>query len=187
MNNAAIIGGVCGDRTHDQRIKRPNRATGRAAGTAPFVSKTIFTKTAEKGPVPSFELEGHAAALAAAITGFIWPADRCLYCGSRSPHFQQDHFPIPAALGGVETVRACLHCHTMKDRVSAAIAEDAVTAMDPDAETTMFAAAEIAFIWGCASLLPWATWALLDNLRDYQPPVRILIARRLRAQIGGMP
>lgn len=40
----------------------------------------------------------------------------CFYCGMPASRCEQDHFPIPAEVGGTETVPACINCHDLKDR-----------------------------------------------------------------------
>lgn len=45
--------------------------------------------------------------------------DDCFYCGAftigSKNTAEGDHFPVPARLGGILTVRACVTCHSMKD------------------------------------------------------------------------
>lgn len=42
----------------------------------------------------------------------------CHYCDAPLPRrHEHDHFPIPKAAGGEDTVPACMNCHEMKDRV----------------------------------------------------------------------
>lgn len=120
-----------------------------------------------------------------AVTGFLFPADRCLYCDSTGPS-QWDHFPIPQAIGGIETVRACLHCHNMKDRVSDAIAQDWLACQLDEANRVVLSAAEVAFIEGEASLLPRQARHLVDDIRDHPAALRVMIGRRLREQLVAM-
>ena len=42
----------------------------------------------------------------------------CFYCNSAATDHQLDHFPVPRSRGGTTLVRACNHCHNLKDRVS---------------------------------------------------------------------
>lgn len=120
-----------------------------------------------------------------AITGFIFPVDACLYCGSTGPS-QQDHFPIPAELDGKETVRACLQCHNMKDRLSDAFAMDWMRSDEEICQQAEVTVEEAAFLFGRASLLPPAVQALIDDIRDFPPPIRVMIGRRIRAQLLGI-
>lgn len=43
---------------------------------------------------------------------------KCFYCGAlvSRDESEDDHFPIPASIGGVATVVSCKTCHGMKDR-----------------------------------------------------------------------
>ncbi|MEU8270814.1 hypothetical protein AB0B89_27110 [Sphaerisporangium sp. NPDC049002] len=42
----------------------------------------------------------------------------CHYCDAPLVRrHEHDHFPIPKAAGGTETVPACMNCHEMKDRM----------------------------------------------------------------------
>lgn len=44
--------------------------------------------------------------------------EQCFYCDALVSFSSSrgDHFPIPAAAGGTDTVPCCLTCHDMKDR-----------------------------------------------------------------------
>lgn len=53
----------------------------------------------------------------AAVPDRACSCDVCFYCGMPvSVRHEHDHFPVPRALGGTETVTACLNCHDLKDR-----------------------------------------------------------------------
>jgi hypothetical protein len=120
-----------------------------------------------------------------AISGFSFPEDCCLYCSSTGP-FQLDHFPIPAEFGGTETVRACLHCHNMKDRVSESIANDYMWSCSDEVLNTVLTPPEIAFLTGTASLLPRPAMHMIGDFPDFPQAIRIMIGRRLREQIANM-
>lgn len=119
------------------------------------------------------------------LSGFLFPADRCLYCGSKGP-YEMDHFPVPAELGGTEAIRACRHCHNMKDRVSEQTLLDYVLTQTDEGDQTTLSPVESAFAAGLASLLPRAAYYLIDDVRDFPPPVRVLLARRIREQLLSM-
>lgn len=106
--------------------------------------------------------------------------ERCYYCDSLDAHFQRDHFPIPASLGGTHTVRACLHCHNMKDRVSASMAFDwAIGHQEP-----VLSSHEVAFLMCRASLLPGAFHYLVGDLPMMDPgPWRVWVARCAAMQL----
>jgi excisionase family DNA binding protein len=56
------------------------------------------------------------------------PCETCFYCDCYlAPRHEHDHFPVPVAHGGTETVPACMNCHELKDR----------TLPDPAAEPTI--------------------------------------------------
>jgi hypothetical protein len=124
-----------------------------------------------------------------AAGGFKWPNDACLYCGSITDHTEQDHFPIPACFGGKETVRACVACHDLKDRLSFKIVWRRLECEMGDNNSALHKlflnASERAFVCGLVSLLEWELRCLVDDLRDYPPILRVVIARRIRAQAGG--
>lgn len=120
---------------------------------------------------------------ASVISGFKFPRDRCLYCDSCGP-CQMDHFPIPRSLGGTDTVRACLHCHNLKDRLSDALLRDQIVTQLPDGISIAFTEAELAFSLGRASLLPLAMRCMIDDIRDFPPLIRIFIARLIREQLA---
>ena len=42
----------------------------------------------------------------------------CYYCNAliSAYHVEEDHFPIPEKMGGIDTVPCCISCHDMKDR-----------------------------------------------------------------------
>lgn len=121
----------------------------------------------------------------AAITGFAFPVDRCLYCGSTGA-YEMDHFPIPAELGGTETVRACIHCHNMKDRVSHAVAQSWLMSQAKELDHVVVTVPEALFIVGRGSLMPRPAMHLIDDIREFPPAARVMIARRLIDQIRDM-
>lgn len=44
---------------------------------------------------------------------------QCFYCDAQlSVRHEHDHYPLPARVGGKETVPACINCHDLKDRVA---------------------------------------------------------------------
>lgn len=46
---------------------------------------------------------------------------KCFYCGYPTGHGKGspgDHFPVPEACGGTDTVQACWACHNLKDNLS---------------------------------------------------------------------
>jgi hypothetical protein len=60
---------------------------------------------------PSLECQSTMSATELSMTA-------CFYCGGNAVRrAEMDHFPVPKALGGTETVRACQACHDLKDRL----------------------------------------------------------------------
>jgi hypothetical protein len=141
---------------------------------------------AELKPLLDFLARATATAqFVRAVEGHPHPTDCCIYCGSNG-RFQLDHFPVPHALGGRQTVRACLHCHNMKDRVSEAIAMDWFGSNIDACDDVILCEAEVAFLFGRASILPRQAAYLVDDLSCYPASMRVVIARRLRDQIFQM-
>ena len=134
----------------------------------------ICAVTGQRHSFPFFNFERAISRL-----GEMLPAQtsECFYCDTTLGRFQADHFPIPARHEGRAVVRACLHCHNMKDRLSWAIFDDYLETQTPinDAEVSTY---ELAWLRGRSSDDFYSMWSLVDDIRDFSVPVRILIARR---------
>lgn len=75
----------------------------------------------------------------------------CAYCGGLlSKRHEHDHFPVPFACGGEETIPVCLNCHDLKDRVpfskwSPEAVKEVFTDMDP--MTTILLAKAVSYAY----------------------------------------
>jgi hypothetical protein len=120
------------------------------------------------------------------IAGFRWASTRCLYCASTGPH-QWDHFPVPKRHGGTEMVRACLHCHNLKDRTGWPMFADFVQTQTVDNGISV-SEFEMGFLRGDlrGKRAGRAAWSLLDDFLDFPPPIRLLIARRIGAHLDAI-
>ena len=108
---------------------------------------------------------------------------QCFYCGSKSERYEMDHFPIPARHGGRDVVRACVHCHNMKDRISESVFWDYFSTQGK-LDDYVLSAGELRFLFqgqACAK----AAWYLISDLPDFDAPLRLLIARRVASALDG--
>ncbi|AMN47197.1 hypothetical protein ACG33_08835 [Steroidobacter denitrificans] len=126
------------------------------------------------------------------VRRFKPPSDGCcFYCDapySDDAGFERDHFPVPASAGGEWTVWACAKCHQRKDRAGEkeqyAWAEDQI---EEEHRTVLHNEGEWAFIYGrCAIIDPTTMFNMLDDLHDFRPRVRVLIAAQLAWQVRAM-
>jgi hypothetical protein len=105
----------------------------------------------------------------------------CFYCGATG-EWQADHFPKPRCAGGTSTVRACLHCHNLKDRLGDSFVTDYMRSNVKDLDAMVMPEWEVMFLMGKACLLDSALDALLGDIHEFPPAGRIAIARRARVQ-----
>jgi hypothetical protein len=103
----------------------------------------------------------------------------CFYCGSAGP-FQMDHFPVPARHEGRQTVKACLHCHNLKDRISTSMFFDYICAQTYNRQSIL-RKLEIEFLAGADDIKSDDLLFLLGDIQEFETPIRLWIARRTAA------
>jgi hypothetical protein len=110
-------------------------------------------------------------------------SEGCFYCGSNGP-FQMDHFPVPARHRGSWTVKACLHCHNLKDRISVSMFFDYVRTQSGESKTIL-AKREIEFLLGSDDIKDDDIFFLVGDVQQLETPFRLWLGRRLASYLDG--
>jgi len=105
--------------------------------------------------------------------------NNCFYCGSTGP-FQMDHFPVPARHKGMQTVKACLHCHNLKDRISSSMFFDYICTQTYNSQAIL-KKLEIEFLTGNDDIKTDDLLFLLGDIQEFETPIRLWIAIRAAA------
>ena len=94
------------------------------------------------------------------------PTPLCTYCRMPLPRSsEQDHFPIPDRLGGLDVVPTCVGCHDLKDRGGWLLVDDARFEAAVDVFSSRCSDAQRAeltdILEGRARPMRWAEWLAL--------------------------
>lgn len=117
------------------------------------------------------------------LKGMKLTSDGCFYCGSDGP-FQMDHFPVAARHSGTLTVKACLHCHNIKDRISVSMFSDYIRTQSGKSKTIL-AKREVEFLLGSDDIKDDDIVFLVGDVQELDTPFRLWLGRRLASYFDG--